>query len=307
MLSYTARRLAWLVPTLFAIIAVSFFLIRAAPGGPFATEENMPPAIKANMLRAYALDRPLGEQFARYMGNILRGDFGPSFQYADYSVTELIGLGFPVSLQIGGGAILCAAAIGMTLGSLAALRQNSHVDHFVMAASMTGIAVPNFVMGPLLALFFGVWLQWLPAGGWGNGALANKVMPIACLALPQIAYIARLTRGSMVEVLRTNYVRTARAKGLSERMVIIRHAARAALLPVVSYLGPTIAAIITGSVVIETVFSIPGIGRYFVQGALNRDYTLVMGVVVFYSIIIIAMNWAVDVLYAVLDPKVRLS
>ncbi|MFN8723785.1 MAG: oligopeptide ABC transporter permease OppB [Rhodospirillales bacterium] len=307
MIRYTYLRLAWFVPTLFVIITLSFFLMRVVPGSPLATEENLPAAIRANLMAAYHLDRPLWEQYLRYMGNILRGDFGPSFQYNDYTVTELIWLGFPASLQIGGIAILAASVIGVMLGTVAALRQNSWLDHSIMAGAMTGITIPNFVMAPLLTLLFAVVLGWLPAGGWGRGAWANKVLPIVALALPQIAYIARLTRGSMIEVLRSNHVRTARAKGMPETIVVARHAVRGAMLPVVSYLGPAIAGIVTGSVVIERIFGLPGIGRYFVEGALNRDYTLVMGVVIFYAVIIIVMNLIVDLLYAVLDPKVRLG
>lgn len=307
MIRFTYLRLAWFVPTLFVIITLSFFMMRVVPGSPLATEENLPAAIRANLMAAYHLDRPLWEQYLRYMGNILRGDFGPSFQYNDYTVTELIWLGFPASLQIGGIAILAASVIGVMLGTVAALRQNSWLDHSIMAGAMTGITIPNFVMAPLLTLLFAVVLGWLPAGGWGRGAWANKVLPIVALALPQIAYIARLTRGSMIEVLRSNHVRTARAKGLPETIVVARHAVRGAMLPVVSYLGPAIAGIVTGSVVIERIFGLPGIGRYFVEGALNRDYTLVMGVVIFYAVIIIVMNLIVDLLYAVLDPKVRLG
>ncbi|MFN8924456.1 MAG: oligopeptide ABC transporter permease OppB [Rhodospirillales bacterium] len=307
MIRYTYLRLAWFVPTLFVIITLSFFMMRVVPGSPLATEENLPAAIRANLMAAYHLDRPLWEQYLRYMGNILRGDFGPSFQYNDYTVTELIWLGFPASLQIGGIAILAASVIGVMLGTVAALRQNSWLDHSIMAGAMTGITIPNFVMAPLLTLLFAVVLGWLPAGGWGRGAWANKVLPIVALALPQIAYIARLTRGSMIEVLRSNHVRTARAKGMPETIVVARHAVRGAMLPVVSYLGPAIAGIVTGSVVIERIFGLPGIGRYFVEGALNRDYTLVMGVVIFYAVIIIVMNLIVDLLYAVLDPKVRLG
>jgi oligopeptide transport system permease protein len=307
MIRYTYLRLAWFVPTLFVIITLSFFLMRVVPGSPLATEENLPAAIRANLMAAYHLDRPLWEQYLRYMGNILRGDFGPSFQYNDYTVTELIWLGFPASMQIGGIAILAASVIGVMLGTVAALRQNSWLDHSIMAGAMTGITIPNFVMAPLLTLLFAVVLGWLPAGGWGRGAWANKVLPIVALALPQIAYIARLTRGSMIEALRSNHVRTARAKGMPETIVVARHAVRGAMLPVVSYLGPAIAGIVTGSVVIERIFGLPGIGRYFVEGALNRDYTLVMGVVIFYAVIIIVMNLIVDLLYAVLDPKVRLG
>jgi oligopeptide transport system permease protein len=236
---------------------------------------------------------------------LLQGDFGPSFRVRDFTVAELIVSGFPASLQVGGLAILLAIVIGISLGAFAALRQNTAADYAVMGVAMTGIAVPNFVMAPLLTLVFGVYLSLLPVAGWGGGSFANKILPVVALALPQIAYIARLTRGSMVEVLNANYVRTARAKGLRERLVVVRHSLRGALLPVISYLGPATAAVITGSVVIESIFGIPGIGRYFIEGALNRDYTLVMGVMVFYAVLIILLNLVVDLLYAVLDPKVR--
>lgn len=307
MLSYAVRRLAWLIPTLFIVICISFFMMRLAPGSPFATEENMPEIIRQNLEAAYHLNEPLWVQFLIYLGNLAQGDFGPSFQYTDYTVTELIWLGFPASLQVGGLAIGIAAVIGIAIGMHAALNQNAWSDHLVMAVTMTGIAVPNFVLAPLAILIIGVYWGLLPAGGWGGGAWTHKVLPIATLAMTQIAYIARLTRGSVIETLRSNYIRTARAKGLPTRLVMVRHTLRGALLPVISYLGPAIAGIITGTVVIEEIFGIPGIGRYFVQGALNRDYTLVMGVVIFYAVIIMALNLIVDVLYAVLDPKVRLS
>lgn len=305
MLGYILRRLLSLVPTLFIIITVAFFMMRLAPGGPFDQERALPPAIEQNVLAAYGLDKPLWEQYLNYVGNLLQGDFGPSFAVRDFSVAELLAAGFPASLQIGGFAILLAILIGVSLGTVAALRQNSRVDYLVMASAMTGIAIPNFVMAPLLTLIFGVQLSWLPVAGWGDGAFQYKILPIVALALPQVAYIARLTRGSMVEVLGANFVRTARAKGLREKLVVVRHALKGAMLPVVSYLGPATAAVITGSVVIETIFDIPGIGRYFVNGALNRDYTLVMGVMIFYAVIIMVLNLIVDVLYGLLDPKVR--
>jgi oligopeptide transport system permease protein len=267
----------------------------------------LPPAIEKNVLAHYNLDLPLWQQYAKYVGGLLQGDLGPSFRVRDFTVAELIGAGFPASLQIGGIAILLAVVVGISLGAFAALRQNSAADYAVMGVAMTGIAVPNFVMAPLLTLVFGVYLSLLPVAGWGGGALANKILPVVALALPQIAYIARLTRGSMVEVMNANYVRTARAKGLRERLVVVRHSLKGALLPVVSYLGPATAAVITGSVVIESIFGIPGIGRYFIEGALNRDYTLVMGVMIFYAVLIILLNLLVDLLYAVLDPKVRYS
>ncbi len=305
MLRYTISRLAGALPTLLILIALAFFMIRMAPGGPFDSERVLPPEVEANLRAAYHLDEPLVQQFGRYLWNLVQGDFGPSFQYKDYTVTELIATGFPVSLRLGGAAMLLALIVGVGAGTWAALRQNRRTDHVVMAASMTGISIPNFVLAPLLILLFAVHLNWLPAGGYGGGALRHMVLPVIALALPQIAYIARLTRGSMIEVLRSNFIRTARAQGLPGRTVILRHALKPALLPVVSYLGPATAAILTGSVVIEQIFGVPGLGRYFVQGALNRDYTLVMGVVVFYGILIITFNFVVDVLYAWLDPRVK--
>ncbi|WP_417454297.1 oligopeptide ABC transporter permease OppB [Kiloniella sp.] len=306
MWSFILKRLAGAIPTLLIIITLAFFLIRAAPGGPFDKERSVPAEVEANLNAVYHLDEPMWQQYLYYLGNILQGDFGPSFQYRDFSVTELIGAGFPVSLTIGLSAIFLAITIGMTMGALAALKQNSVLDYAVMATAMTGITIPNFVMAPLLTLIFGVYLHMLPVGGWGDG-MSQAVLPIIALALPQIAYIARLTRGSMIEVLRSNFVRTARAKGLPERLMLSRHALKAAMLPVVSYLGPASAAVITGSVVIEQIFGIPGIGRYFVQGALNRDYTLVMGVVIFYGSLIISFNLIVDIIYGFLDPKVRMG
>lgn len=307
MLRYSLKRLLGAIPTLLILMTLAFFMMRAAPGGPFDTEKSLPPEIQANLDRKYHLDEPLIQQYGRYLLDIMQGDFGPSFQYKDYSVNELIATGFPVSLRLGLSAIAIALFIGVGLGTLAALRQNSGTDYTVMTLAMTGISIPNFVLAPILILIFAVYLGWLPAGGWNGGAFRNTILPIIGLALPQIAYISRLMRGSMIEVLRSNPIRTARAKGLPEHIVILRHALKPAMLPVVSFLGPATAAVITGSVVIEQIFGIPGLGRYFVQGALNRDYTLVMGVVVFYGILIIVFNFIVDLVYAMLDPKVRYS
>ena len=305
MLNYFVRRILGAIPTLFVLMALAFFLIRLAPGGPFDSEKVLLPEIEANLRAAYHLDEPLYQQFARYLGNLLQGDFGPSFQYRDLTVTELIMTGFPISLRLGAGAMVFAVIFGVLAGSVAALWQNSRTDYFVMVISMTGISVPSFVMAPLLVLVFAVYLGWLPAGGLGGGSLRNMVLPVVALALPQIAYIARLTRGSLIEILRSNFIRTAKAQGLPMGKILLVHALKPALLPVVSYLGPATAAIITGSVVIEQIFGIPGLGRFFVQGALNRDYTLVMGIVVFYGVLIVVFNFLVDLAYAWLDPKVR--
>ncbi len=304
MLRFAAKRLLGAIPTLLLIITFSFFLMRIAPGGPFDKERIVPPEIEARLIHAYHLDEPLSMQFLRYVGDLAQGDFGPSLKYKDFSVTELIWGGLPVSMRLGGIAVLIALVIGVLTGTLAALRQNTGTDYAAMGIAMTGIVVPNFVLAPLLTLVFGLWLSWLPVGGWGANP-KFMVLPVIALSLYQVGFIARLTRGSMIEVLRTNYVRTARAKGLPERVAITRHALKAGMLPVVSYLGPAIINTITGSVIIEQIFGIPGIGRYFVQAALNRDYTLVMGVTVFYGVLIILANLAVDLIYGLLDPRIR--
>lgn len=305
MLSFALKRLMAAVPTLLVLITLAFFMMRLAPGGPFDLEKPVPPEVRANLDAAYGLDKPLLVQYGNYLGDVLQGDLGPSFQYVDYSVNELIAQGFPVSLKLGISAMIFAVVFGSIFGMIAAMRQNSLTDYSVMTVAMTGISIPNFVVAPLLILGFAVALGWLPAGGWNDGAWANMVLPVVALALPQVAYVARIMRGSMIEVLRSNYLRTARAKGLPMRQVMLRHALKPAFLPVLSYLGPATAGIITGSVVMEQIFSIPGLGRFFVQGALNRDYTLVLGVVIFYGALIIAFNFLVDLLYSVLDPKVR--
>ncbi|MDN3524440.1 oligopeptide ABC transporter permease OppB [Halomonas sabkhae] len=305
MLNYIAKRLAMAIPTLWIVITLSFFLMRVAPGGPFDGERQLPPEIEANLMAAYHLDEPLWMQYLRYMGNLLQGDFGPSFKYKDFSVTELIMQGFPVSLELGALAIGLALLLGLPMGVMAALKRNTALDYSLMGVALGGIAIPNFVIAPLMALLFGVLLGWLPVGGWNGGALPNLVLPVVALAIQQIAYVARMMRASMIEVLGSHYIRTARAKGLREHEVILRHALRPAMLPVLSYLGPAIAGIITGSVVIEQIFGLPGIGRYFVQGALNRDYTLVMGTVVFYGVLIVLMNLIVDLLYSLFDPQIR--
>lgn len=304
MLAYTLRRFLGAWPTLLVLVTLSFFLVRAAPGGPFDAEKNLPPEIEANLAAKYHLDEPLWQQYLRYLGDLARGDLGPSFKYADYTVNELIAQGFPVSLRLGLAAMAVALLIGLPAGMLAALRQNRPLDHVTMAAAMTGISVPGFVVAPLLILVFAVHLGWLPAGGL-SGGLRAWILPVTALALPLLAYIARLTRASLIEVWRSPFIRTARAKGLPLRVILVRHALKPTLLPVVSFLGPALAGVITGSVVIEAIFGIPGLGRYFVQGALNRDYTLVMGVVVFYGALIIVFNFLVDLLYALLDPRVR--
>jgi len=304
MLRYFLRRLLIAIPTLLALITISFFMIRAAPGGPWDGNRKATPEVMANLNKAYHLDEPLPEQYGRYLWSIMHLDFGPSFKYRDYTVSELIFLGFPISLDIGLWAIFVAATVGISLGTVAALRQNSAIDYAVMTVGMVGVAVPSFVTSPLLQLLFALTLHWLPVAGW-DGGWQHKILPIFALSLPPIAAISRLTRGSMVESLRSNHVRTARAKGLGIRLTVLRHALLGGLLPTLAYLGPATAGIVTGSVVIEKIFSIPGIGRYFVEAASNRDYTLVMGTVIFYGVLIILANLFVDLAYSLLDPKVR--
>lgn len=304
MARHSLRRLLGLIPTLLMLITVAFFLMRVAPGGPFDSEKTLPPEIEANLNAKYHLDEPLLQQYFRYLGQVAVLDFGPSFQYKDWTVNELIAQGFPVSLTVGLAAMVLAFVLGTLLGVAAALRQNSGIDYSLMGVAMLGISIPNFVIAPILILLLAVYAGWLPAGGW-DWSVASMVLPVITLSLPVTAYIARLTRGSMIEVLHSNFIRTARAKGLPESVVIRRHALRPALLPVISFLGPATAGMISGSVVIERIFSIPGLGSYFVQGALNRDYTLVMGVVIFYGVVILVLNFLVDLIYAWLDPRIR--
>ncbi|MES2473246.1 MAG: oligopeptide ABC transporter permease OppB [Pseudomonadota bacterium] len=314
MTGYALRRLLGAIPTMFVIITLAFFMMRAAPGGPFDMERRLPPEIEKNLKAAYDLDKPLIQQYAIYLGKAVQGDFGPSFKNKDFTVAELIGNGLPVSARLGLWSMGLALLIGTSLGIIAALRQNRWQDYSVMSVAMLGITIPTFVTAPLLTLAFGIYgvtlfgqELTLPVGGWNGGAWQNMVLPVTVLALPQIAIIARLMRGAMVEVLRANYIRTARAKGLSASRIVLSHALRAAALPLVSYMGPALAAVLTGSLVVEQIFGLPGIGRYFVQGALNRDYTLVMGVVICYASLIILLNFLADMAYAILDPRVRLK
>lgn len=306
MLRYALERLLTAIPTLLLLITLAFFLIRLAPGGPFDAERALSPEIEQNLNQLYHLDEPLPLQYFRYLGQILRLDFGPSFQYRDWTVNQLIAQGFPVSLTIGGLALLLGLLAGVLIGMLAALRQNHWLDYLLMSLAMAGLSIPAFVLAPILVLLFAVHFGWLPAGGW-EWRLQYMLLPILTLAMPLVAYVARLTRASMIEVMRTGFIRTARAKGLPLHRIVLRHALKPALLPVVSYLGPAAAAVITGSVVIEKIFTIPGLGTYFVQGALNRDYTLVLGVVIFYGMLIILFNLLVDLLYAWMDPQIHLD
>jgi oligopeptide transport system permease protein len=307
MLKFVLKRIGGAIPTLLILITVTFFLIRVAPGGPFDSEKDLPPEIQQKLEAKYHLDEPLHQQYFRYLGNIIQGDFGPSFQYKDFTVTELIAQGFPISLTIGGLALIFAFFVGISIGTIAAVKQNSWVDYLLMSSAMTGVSIPNFVVAPLLILLFAINFDVFPAGGWGDGNFEYLVLPVFALSLRYIAYIARLMRGSMIEVLASDYIRTAKAKGLSMTQVILKHALKPSLMPIISYLGPATAGITTGSVVIEKIFGVPGLGRYFVLGALNRDYTLVMGVVIFIGVMVVLFNLIVDILYAWLDPKLRVQ
>ena len=306
MIRFIIRRLISLIPTLFLIVTFSFFIMKVAPGGPFSAERNPPPEVLANINKVYHLDEPIPKQYVRYLGNMLRGDLGPSFRYKDYTVNDLIGNTMPNSLILGITSLCCALCFGLLVGLVSAVKRNSIADYVSMSIAVIGISVPLFVVGPLLMLLFAVKLKWLPTSGWitGRQGLKTLVMPALALSLPYFAYIARLSRASVLEVLRSDYIRTAYAKGLSYPVVLFKHALKGALLPVISYLGRAFAGIITGSVVIEKIFLVPGLGTFFVQSALNRDYTLIMGTVVMYSVILILMNFVVDILYAVIDPRI---
>jgi oligopeptide transport system permease protein len=307
MLRFIGRRLLVAVPTLFLVVTVAFFMMRAAPGGPFDTDRKLSPAIERNIREQYGMNKPLPQQYLDYVGGVLKGDLGPSLKYRDKTVLQILKENYPVSLELGLSAIVIAALVGVSLGVLAALRQNRSVDYAVMTVAILGVCVPTFVTAPLLVLAFASKLGWLPTGGWNGGALPNLVLPVTVLALPQIAIISRLTRAGMIEVLRSNYVRTARAKGLPEHRIVTRHALRAAILPLVSYLGPACAGLLTGSLVVERIFNLPGLGKFFVISALQRDYTVVMGMVIVYAGLILILNLLADLLYAALDPRVRLS
>jgi len=314
MMRYALRRFLGAIPTLFVIITLAFFMMRAAPGGPFDSQRRLPPEVERNVKAAYNLDKPLSQQYLIYLGKLAHGDLGPSYKNKDFTVAQLIGTGLPVSARLGLTAMALALLLGGFLGICAALKQNRWQDYSVMGVAMLGITIPTFVTAPLLTLLFGIYGVTLfgydlslPVGGWNGGAWRNMILPVIVLALPQTAIVARMMRGSMVEVLRANYIRTARAKGLPVRRIVLSHALRAAALPLVSYLGPALAAILTGSLIVEQIFGLPGIGRYFVQGALNRDYTLVLGVVICYAALIILLNFLADMMVALLDPRVRLA
>ena len=303
MRAYVIRRLLELIPTTLIIIMGSFALVRLAPGSPFSSEKEIPPEVRRQLDAKYGFDKPLPEQFVRYLGNLLVGDLGPSTKYPQRSVNEIIADGFPVSLTLAGVALVWSLLVGITAGIIGAVRQNTVWDHGAMAAALIGISIPSFVLGPLLVLLFSLRLHLLPPAGWGD--LRHVILPGITLGTIYAASIARLTRGGMLEVVRSDFIRTARAKGLSERLVIWRHMLKGGLLPVVSYLGPAIASMLTGSVVVEKIFNVPGIGPYFVDAAFNRDYFLVMGIVVLYAFFLLLLNLAVDLIYGFLDPRIE--
>lgn len=305
MLHLLTRRLLTALPTLAAIIILSFLLMRVAPGGPFDGERALEPETRAALMTAYGLDRPLAEQIGRYVGRLAHGDFGPSLVYRDFTVTDLVAQGLPVSLTLGVLALLLALLLGLAAGLSAAARAGSAWDRALMLGMTMLTAFPSFVTGPLLVLVFGIWAGWLPVSGWGEGDPAHLALPVVALALPVAGAIAKLARAGLAETLGQDHIRTARARGLAPRRILIRHALRPALVPVASYLGPAAASLLTGAVVIETIFALPGLGRYFVQGALNRDYPLVLGVVTLYAALIILFNLLADLVYGWLDPRIR--
>ncbi|KGY12050.1 oligopeptide transporter permease [Vibrio tubiashii] len=305
MLKFIAKRIFEAIPTMLVLITVSFFLMRFAPGNPFSSERPLPPEVMANIEAKYGLDKPVFEQYTTYLTNVIQGDFGPSFKYLDYSVNELISVALPVSAKVGFIAFIFTVIMGVTVGTIAALKQNTWVDYTIMSTAMLGVVMPSFVLAPALIYIFSLHWNLFPAGGWLDGSLKYLVLPVIGMSLLYVATFARITRGSMIETLNSNFIRTARAKGLSYRYIIIKHALKPALLPVVSYMGPAFVGIITGSVVIETIFGLPGIGKLFVNAAFNRDYSLVMGVTILIGFLFILFNAIVDILLAMIDPKIR--
>lgn len=305
MFTFISKRILEAIPTLLILITVSFFLMHSAPGSPFSSERSLPPEVLANINAKYHLDEPVINQYFYYLGGLIQGDLGPSFRYKDFTINELIAQSFPVSAEIGIWSFLVALILGVGCGIIAALRQNSWVDYSVMGFANLGIVLPNFVLAPLCILFFSIYNHWLPPGGWNGGAWPYLVMPVIAMSTSYIAQIARITRGSMIETMHSNFIRTARAKGLPKYRIILQHALRPAMLPVISYLGPAFVGIVTGSVIVDVYFGTGGIGQHFINGALNRDYSMVMGVTILVGTLTILFNAIVDVLYAVIDPKIR--
>jgi len=306
MTRYIVRRFLGLFPTLFIIVTISFFIIRVAPGGPFAREKELPAQVLENIEKKYNMDKPIIVQYGMYMFDVIRGDLGPSFRYMDRDVNYYIFNSLPDSMFLGVVSLSIALILGISTGIISALRQNSIVDYASMSLAVVGISVPLFVIGPVLMYFLALRWQLLPTSGWitGRNGWVTLIMPAVTLAFPYFAYVGRLTRASVIEVLRSDYIRTARAKGMRQSVIVFKHVLKGALLPVVSYLGPAFAGIVTGSVVVEQIFRVPGLGRFFVQSAFNRDYTLIMGTVIVYSVILVIMNFIVDIVYSFLDPRI---
>jgi oligopeptide transport system permease protein len=302
-IAYILRRLGVMVPVFLLVITMVFFMIRFAPGGPFDGEKVVSPEILRNLNAKYHLDQPLFQQYLNYLRDLAQGDLGPSFKYANRTVNELIAESLPVSLELGLISLVWALVIGLLAGGIASLKPNTMWDYIPMSVSILGICLPTFVIGPLLVLVFGIWLEWLPVAGWNSWQ--DRVLPSLTLGFAYAAFISRLTRGGLMEIRNQDFIRTARAKGLSETRILLVHSLRGGLLPVVSYLGPALAGIISGALVTETIFNIPGLGRFFIQSAVNRDYTVVMGTALLYFTLIFVCNFFVDVAYALLDPRVK--
>ncbi|MFQ3176108.1 MAG: oligopeptide transport system permease protein [Psychromonas sp.] len=305
MFKFILKRVIEAIPTMLILITVSFFLMRFAPGSPFSSERTLPPQIMENINAKYGLDKPVMEQYTTYLTNVVQGDLGPSFKYKDFTVNELVTAALPVSAKIGSFAFIFALFFGVAIGTIAALRQNTWIDYCVMSTAMLGIVMPSFVLAPVLIYIFSINLGFFPAGGWLDGSLQYMVLPVLGMAMMYVATFARITRGSMIETLNSPFIRTARAKGLSFSYIVLKHALKPAMLPVVSYMGPAFVGIITGSVVIETIFGLPGIGKLFVNAAFNRDYSLVMGITILIGFLFIIFNAIVDILLAYVDPKIR--
>ncbi len=306
MLKFIIKRILEAIPTMLVLITISFFLMRFAPGNPFSTERALPPQVMANINAKYGLDKPVSEQYFTYLSNVItKGDFGPSFKYKNYSVNELMSSALPVSAKVGFVAFIFTVIFGVGIGTIAALRQNTWIDYSIMSLAMIGVVLPSFVLAPILIYIFSITLHWAPAGGWFGGQLKYMALPVLAMSMMYIATFARVTRGSMIETLNSNFIRTARSKGLNYGYIVVKHALRPAMLPVVSYMGPAFVGIITGSVVVETIFGLPGIGKLFVNAAFNRDYSLVMGVTILIGFLFILFNAIVDIVLAYIDPKIR--
>lgn len=304
MFVFICKRILQAIPVLLLVATITFFMVRAAPGGPFDKDRAIPPEVMTQLNKRYHLDDPIWKQYTDYMGNLLQGDFGPSFKYASHSVTELIAAGLPPTLELAFYAIIFALVVGLPIGILAAIKQNTAFDYAPMSAAMLGICMPTFVLGPILLLIFGIWLQWIPVAGWGQ-ITGDKVLPSITLGSVYAAYIARISRGGMLEILSQDYIRTAKAKGLSTMRIVFVHALRGGITPVISFLGPAIAGLLSGSFVVESIFQVPGLGRFYVMAAFNRDYTMILGCTIFFAFLIIVFNLLADILQVWLNPRLR--